>query len=194
MFEPEVIYPIKQPKVELYHEEVWKDIKGYEGMYQVSSYGRVKSVNREISQQKDGTYFSRKMKSRILKTQIINSGYELVNLSKNGIRDARTVHRLVAEAFVQKENGRDDVNHIDGNKTNNLVDNIEWVSRSENVQHSYDHLTRKSKGKNVKCIDTGEVFRSVAEAARKKKLSRVAISHSLNGRSESSGGCKWEYV
>ena len=179
---------------EIVEGEVWKDIEGYEGVYQVSSKGQVRSVDRDITQQKDGTVFTRRMKGRVLKTQLINSGYELVNLSKGNIRDARTVHRLVARAFIPMEEDRKDVNHKDGVKTNNCVSNLEWVTRSENIQHAHDFIPRKSNGKKVMCVETGDVFRTVEEASRNMNLNRAAISHALNGRSKSSGGYTWRYV
>lgn len=102
--------------------EVWKDIKGYEGLYQVSNLGRVKSVKRNLT----------------LKPCNRNR-YLIVLLSKNGIKKAINVHRLVAQAFIPNPDDKRTVNHIDGNKQNNCVDNLEWCSQSENVKHAYDN-------------------------------------------------------
>lgn len=108
--------------------EIWKDICGYEGLYQVSTLGRVKSLSKY-----SGCVFRNDF---IKKTGVKSNGYEVVCLSKNGIKKTYCVHRLVAVAFIPCDDNRLDVNHIDGNKLNNTVVNLEWCSRSENVRHA----------------------------------------------------------
>ena len=113
--------------------EIWKDITGYEGYYQVSNFGNVKSLDRII-------YISnipRKRKSMLLKAKISGSGYYQVCLQKESIRLYPLVHRLVAETFLHKDKNKLYVNHIDGSKINNNVDNLEWVTQSENQLHAY---------------------------------------------------------
>ncbi len=117
-------------------EEIWRDIQGYEGLYQVSNFGRVKSLKT----------------NRILKGSQINSGYLEVVLCKNKIHKHLLVHRLVAQAFIENSNNKKEVNHIDGDKQNNNVINLEWVTRSENELHSYQSLGKKNKVVNKKAI------------------------------------------
>ncbi len=102
--------------------EIWKDIEGYDGFYQVSNFGRIKSLY--------------KNKETMLKPQIV-SKYYMVKLSKNGIEKHRTVHSLVAQAFVDDWFENAEINHKDSNKLNNRFDNLEWVTRSENQKHQY---------------------------------------------------------
>lgn len=118
-------------------EEIWKDIKGYEGIYQVSNTGKIKSLDRIIYQDKDGLTYSRLIKGKVLKYNYDKQGYLLVHLCINGIRKCFKVHRLVAEAFIENVEQKQYVNHIDGNKKNNVMNNLEWVTPSENNIHAY---------------------------------------------------------
>lgn len=108
-------------------EEIWKDIDGYEGIYQVSNLGNVRSLNWG----KRGI-----VRNLYLKKQ--NRGYLHVELAKNGKRKAFTVHRLVANAFLENPNGYPIINHKDENKQNNNVENLEWCSLTYNVRYSMD--------------------------------------------------------
>lgn len=99
--------------------EIWKDIVGYEGFYQVSNLGRVRSLK------------------CIKRTIFNNSGYEIVNLKVKRKQKNKLVHRLVAETFIPNPFNKEQVNHKDGNKKNNSVDNLEWCSRHENMVHAY---------------------------------------------------------
>ena len=128
-------------------KEEWKDIKNYEGLYQVSNLGKIKSVNKLV---KNKGNFKKKIKERILKPSKVYNGYLRLTLSKNGIHKNYRVHRLVAEAFIPNLNNYEDINHIDGNKQNNCIDNLEWCSRKQNIIHSWKnglskpHNTRKN--------------------------------------------------
>lgn len=110
--------------------EEWRDIKGYEGLYQISSLGEVKSVER-ISPQ------GHRLKERIRKTYIDRYGYRAINLCKNGVITKYDIHRLVAIAFIPNPEEKPQVNHIDGNKLNNCVENLEWNTCSENISHAF---------------------------------------------------------
>lgn len=113
--------------------ETWKDIKGYENYYQVSSFGRVRSVDRFV-EGKPGV--TRLRKSQIISLKKSNTGYFSVGLCKDKIKKYFTVHRLVAEAFISNEKEKLTVNHIDGVKDNNNVSNLEWATHSEQMSHA----------------------------------------------------------
>lgn len=114
--------------------EEWRDVVGYEGLYQVSSYGRVKSLQLG--------------KETIMKHTPDKDGYRSIGLSKNGNPKGYQVHRLVAIAFIENKDNKETVNHVDGNKANNNFDNLEWNTRSENMLHAYKTGLTNSIGEN----------------------------------------------
>ena len=140
--------------------EVWEDIAGYKGQYQVSDKGNVRSVDRIDSR-------GRKREGALLKLIYDKDGYVVVNLYKNGIRARKKVHRLVTEAFIPNPNGLPQVNHRDEVKDNNNVENLEWCTSKYNNNHGtrLERVRKKVRGVNIK---TGEVltFRSTVEARR----------------------------
>ena len=111
--------------------EIWKDIPEYEGIYQVSNTGKVKRIDK---------------KEKMLKNNLCGNGYYYVYLSKNGKVRKFKVNRLVAQAFIENPENKPFVNHIDGDKLNNNVENLEWVTQSENMLHAYKYGLRKSYG------------------------------------------------
>lgn len=113
--------------------EIWKDIIGFEGFYQISSTGLVKSVERIATSRSTSHWYPKR--ERILSPEIA-SGYYRVIFSKNGIITKHMVHRLVATAFMPNLENKPQVNHIDGNKLNNHILNLEWATSSENVRHA----------------------------------------------------------
>lgn len=142
--------------------EVWRDIPGYEGRYQVSDQGRVRSVDRYVrGVSKKGAEYTRKLKGVVLRTGDCR-GYLIVNLSPTG---TIAVHILVARAFVPGEVRGYDVNHKDGVKTNNTAGNLEWVTKGRNQQHAVE-AGLKSQAIKVKCPHTGKVYHSISQAAR----------------------------
>lgn len=120
--------------------EIWKDIFGYEGYYQISSIGRVRGVDRIIPfTGRGGIPTTRLQRGKILKTSIGTSGYETYHMyGESQERETVMLHRVVAKHFLQLEEGKDFVNHKDGNKLNNVVSNLEWVTKSENTLHALD--------------------------------------------------------
>jgi hypothetical protein len=121
-------------------EEIWKDIDGYIGLYQVSNLGRIKSLARIVNHSRsNGTYIRTE---KILKAGDNNNGYPSVSLHKDGKRKLYLVHRLVAIAFIANPENKCDVNHINGIKSDNNLSNLEWNTRRENIQHAYDTRLR----------------------------------------------------
>lgn len=153
--------------------EIWKDIKGYEGLYQVSNYGRVKSLERIINQWNRFKVCKRHCPERLLKQITEKDGYYIVNLYKNGQRDWRRVHRLVAEAFIKNPNNLPYVNHKDLNKQNNCIDNLEWCTDLENKQHAKENGHIR-KGKPIGKYDLqGNLIVSYSNARECAKQERL---------------------
>lgn len=124
--------------------EIWKDVECFEGLYQVSNLGRVKSLKRVIEQKNiNGTPYIRAIQEKILKPQIHKNGYVCVGFTVNGKVYGRLVHRLVAQAFVPNPSNKPEVNHKDGNKENNSMENLEWCTARENQMHSISLGLRK---------------------------------------------------
>ncbi len=183
--------------------EVWKNIFEYEGLYQVSSFGNVRSLDREI--------INNKRVKNILHGRVLRFLYSkattrhprkrcFVELWKDNKRKRMAVHRLVALSFIENPMNKPQVNHIDGNGLNNNVENLEWVTNSENVKHAYENsLIKPSNEKPIigTNLYTKEkyYFKSVAEASKSFNVTPGAIRSALKGYGRSKGacGCKWEY-
>lgn len=128
--------------------EQWSDVNGFEGFYQISNKGLVKSLDRKIKN--NGSYSGFiKRKEIILKQTTNRIGYKVVTLSRDGVRCFKTVHRLVAENFIINEHNYKEVNHKDLDKSNNAVENLEWCSRAQNINHYFDSINTTSKFKGV---------------------------------------------
>lgn len=117
---------------------IWKDIKGYEGIYQVSDNGLIKSLEREIRR---GGFIS-KISCYQMKPRVRNAGYYRIGLSLNNVIKYYSVHRLVAMAFIENTDNKPCVNHINGIKTDNRAENLEWVTQKENIRHAKDVLCK----------------------------------------------------
>ena len=153
--------------------ELWKDIKGFEGRYQISSLGRVKSLSfMQRYVLRNGREAFRRTKEKIRATKIINSGYAVVSLHLDNTASTALVHRLVAEAFVPGSG--ETVNHKDGVKTNNVATNLEWASYTDNHLHAVQ-LGLNKQAIRVVCPKTGAVYDSVAQAERHARVSHKKI-------------------
>lgn len=176
---------------------VWKTIKGYEGYYEVSDTGRVRSLTRVIPNVSETSdIFYRTLHGREMKlTYDPINGYYVVNLRKNCTSNVRQVHRIVAETFLENPDNLPTVNHIDGNKLNNDLSNLEWASYSWNNLHALQHGLRRPRGVTIcQYTSDGELvgqFRSVCEASRATGIGRANISHCVNRRTLSAGGYVW---
>ena len=126
----------------------WKDVIGFEGLYQVSNTGEVKSLAR-ISTNKGSYSGCIKVKERNLKQCINRLGYYVLTLFKDGKRHFKTVHRIVAEAFIENPKQYPEVNHKDLDKSNNNVVNLEWCDRFYNINHMFENKIKSSKYKGV---------------------------------------------
>lgn len=177
--------------------EEWKDIEGYEGLYQVSNYGRIKSLGNEATR-----------KEKILKPNLSGAGYYQVGLCNNGIRKLFYVHRLVAEAFIPNPNNLKEINHKSEDKTLNTVENLEWCDRLYNMNYgdiknkmSQSHIgifiNREDQSKKVyQYTLDGElikVWESTAECEREGGFHQSSISNCCLGKQQKHKGYRWSY-
>lgn len=189
--------------------EFWKDIKGYEGLYQVSDTGRIKSLQRH---RKNHT------KTQIVKEKIKNTrkdpqGYLLLDLYKDNKPKTIRVHRLVAETFIPNPENKETVNHMDGDKENNDVENLEWASFKEQNNHIYEKKLKsdesidkaikamnKASSKKTMCLNDGIIYNSASEAGRAVGVSASLIMRVCRGERKSAGkdkngnSLRWGYV
>lgn len=128
-------------------DEIWKPVVGYEGLYEVSSKGRVKSLNKIVNHKRYGIQNKKEFILNISKTT--NFGYFRCKLTKDNITKSFFIHRIVAEAFLSNENSYPIINHIDYNKQNNNVENLEWCTNRYNINHSNSIKKKSSKYQGV---------------------------------------------
>lgn len=176
------------------NKEIWRDIEGYEGLYQVSNMGRVKSMPRKITRRLKGEIT---IDGAILKPNKIGSGYEQVTLYNHGERFNFLVHRLVAEAFIPNPHNYPEVNHKDEVKTNNSVDNLEWCDTKYNINYGGGIEKRSSKQRISvdKYSLTGEFikhYKSLTDAEL-DGFNRRLIHRCCKGLQESHKGYNWRF-
>ncbi|MDM5434391.1 NUMOD4 domain-containing protein [Bacillus hominis] len=185
--------------------EVWKDIEDYEGKYQVSSLGRVKSLDRIVRH--SGNH-ERIQHGKILKLTLNSvSGYLQVGLYLEGKVKKYNVHRLVAETFINNPGNKPEVNHIDENKTNNTVINLEWCTRKENENHGtkkqrktkntdYESIRLKNSKVVIQYDSSGKLineWNSIADINKQLGYSKGNISGCCNGKLEKAYGYVWKF-
>lgn len=165
--------------------ERWIDIKGYEGYYQVSDLGNVKRLAGSPRCKKD----------RILKSAYYPNGYKFVYLCKNSEPKTYLVHRLVLENFKPVENMKElQVNHLDENRANNTLINLEWCTQQENI--NYGNRTKKyieSRGHKIRCVETGKIYNSLREAERDTGCLHQHIAECAKGIIKQTHGLHWTY-
>lgn len=175
--------------------EEWLPVNGYEGHYEVSNLGNVRVVKKQI-QSKRGDGYVYNWAQKTLRPTKTGNGYLRVCLYKSGRKEYLGIHRLVAEAFIHNPENKTQVNHKNGVRDDNKVENLEWATPSENLKHKYRVLgckpvTRKEK---VVCVETGEVYESETMAAKMNGLSQGNIAHVLAGTAHTCGGFHWKKI
>ena len=176
-------------------QEIWKDIKGYESRYQVSNLGNVKSLNYNCTK-----------KAKLLVYHLNHKGYARVHLTKDKQDKYISVHRLVAQAFIPNPNNYPQVNHIDGNKLNNNVDNLEWCTNEYNFQHALKTglIKKKSKGyhqpysRSVNQYDLQGNFikhwNYISDASKELNISLTSIYRNCNNQIKKPKYYLWRYA
>lgn len=177
-------------------EEIWKDIQGYEWLYKVSNLGKVKSLDRErMTRNQYGAVSTRIVKGKELVPFPTLTGYLEVSLYANKERRNFLIHRLVAQTFIPNIKELLEVNHIDGNKSNNRVDNLEWCTNVENQQHAIRNGLRKVK--RVCQYDLNKelikIWNNQYEASREMSIAQESINRCCNQKAKTAGGYIWKY-
>lgn len=183
--------------------EIWKDITGYEGIYQISNYGRVKSLDRYIQYVNGNNIFT---KGKILNGFTKPTGYKSVDLYYNNHRKKFHIHRLVAGAFIENPNNLPEVNHKDEDKSNNCVENLEWCTCAYNINYGTHNQKVANSNKNhpnkIKAICQFDLkgnfikeWSSITLAAEEYKIPKTSITRCCKHKFgvKQCGGYRWEY-
>jgi len=174
--------------------EKWKPIVGYEGLYEISNLGRVKSMARVIKRSING---EQKVGEIFLKFELASNGYYRVSLWKDNVKKNKTIHRLVATHFVNNTNNKKTVNHKDGNKLNNKASNLEWATYCENNGHAFKNKLINTSKQVIQIdpitLNAVNEFESLSDAARKTEANQSHISRCCNNKRKLAGGFKWKF-
>ena len=159
-------------------EDVWKDVVGYEGLYKVSNLGRVKTLQKQVG---------RKEPEKILTPSEIWTGYLRLGLRKEGKTKNTYVHRIVAQTFIPNEEHKPIINHINGDRKDNRVENLEWCTYGEN-SNSSKKITSSDRYNSIKVVDNyGNVFSSYREASRHWNISANTVKNDVLGKTKRLG-------
>ena len=167
-------------------QEIWRDIEGYEGLYQVSNMRRIKSLN-----------YNKSGKEGILKLRKDKDGYLQLQLHKEGECKDYKVHRLVGQTFLENLEGLPEINHKDEDKTNNCVENLEWCSSEYNKNYgTRNKRVSKSLSKPLMCVETNEIFNSAQEAQEQTGIDASSIGKCANHRKyfRTARRLHWQYI
>lgn len=161
--------------------EIYKDIEGYEQLYQISNYGNVKSLKYN--------------KEKILKPAKLKNGYLQVTLCKEEKRKQHYIHRLVGEAFIDNPNNYKQVNHKDENPANNNVSNLEWCTNEYNINYgTRNQRVAEKTSKQVLCLETGVIYPSTQEVERQLGFLQCNISRCCTGKYKQAYGFHWSFL
>jgi len=181
--------------------EFWKPVEGYFGLYEVSNFSRIKSLKRWINNRYSGFWKD----EMIITPSIHSTGYECVCLSKNGVGKNLRFHRIVAKAFLPNPENKPEVNHKNGNRTDNNLNNLEWCTSSYNQKHAYEKLGKKSwiegidsskvpASKKIVCDNFGMIFTSGKEAADAFGFHRSDLPKYCKGKLKHPHGLTFRYL
>jgi hypothetical protein len=167
--------------------EHWKDVVGYEGYYQVSNHGNVRSVDRIIYVNRGSCSYQTEMKGHQLIIAICKHGYQYVTFSKEGKSKKFKVHRLIAIHFIPNPNNHELINHINGIRDDNRIHNIEWCDHSHNMKHKFligndsNEGAQNAYSKKVIQLSTGFIFDTIKEAAKAFGVHHQTLSDMITG-------------
>lgn len=173
-------------------EEIWKDIEGYEGKYQISNLGNVKSLSRKITTH--GKSY-RILPERIISPKKVNSYLSVILYDSLSCKSFK-IHRLVAQAFIHNPNNYPQVNHIDGNKENNCVDNLEWCTQSYNMKEAYRIGLQKPRKFRINQYDLHGNFIKTWDSIKSIELyyNNRHISDCCKGKRNKASNYIWRYA
>lgn len=176
------------------NKEVWVNIKGYEGLYEISNLGRIRTIPRE----RYNGFGKHWVDSIIRKPQMSNKGYHILRLTKDGVTKNYRVHRLVAQHFIPNPNNYKIINHINEIKTDNRVENLEWCTQQYNLEYGNTRL-RQSIGQSipvVKCDKNGNIIKKYDSMISVKDdgFNNGCVGMCCSGERQSHGGYKWRYA
>lgn len=168
---------------------MYKSIKGYDGIYEINELGKIRSVDR-IVERKDGRI--RKYKGKELKSATDKGGYAIVQLHKNGISKMMRVHRLVAETFLPNPDNLPEVHHLNHDTNDNIVENLQWVTRAEQIDEHLRAAISKANGTKLRVVGHGidKIFISSMEVERELGISNSYVSRVANGKFKQAKGYK----
>lgn len=173
-------------------EEIWKDIEGYEGLYQVSNIGNVKALAKTVN----SSYGKKRTRKELIKSNLRDgNGYLFTRLGMSK-KEMKTIliHRLVALTFIPNPENKRTVNHINGIKKDNRVENLEWASHKENTQHAIrTGLIKFRKAKKVICVETGIIYKSIKEASVILNINMTGINKCCVGKQKKAGNFQFKY-
>ena len=173
------------------YKELWKQVPFFENCYEVSNFGNLRSLDRTIKHKTKTNFY----KGKDVNVGVSSNGYKSYVFYNNGYRKSHTIHRLVANLFIDNPNNKNQVNHIDGNKLNNHFSNLEWCTHQENSTHAKENNLTKAK-KVVMYVNGVPqlIFDSITEASIQTNTTLTNIAKCSRGLIRQAGGYNWELL